>query len=253
MTRPWPPSRRNWTRTASPAWKRSSSTPSRTSETQESKPKQTPEQILSLAVSGWLLGPAAAKAKTEFALKLWRTRQFLLEYQRSIPGGRERLCRNYEKDGAVAFDELAQIITTLPPTEPEEKVSSDMMEMEAKRPGRDKGITYLLQGAVEYHPGRPYPVLIVLGHSKEKTKVIFDRFKDLAGGTATSWRPRTGAAASAKLTATRPRSRRPFMTCCATCSGAPMWTPIASSWPATARAASWPSTSACRGRTCLPA
>ena len=144
------------------------------------KPKYTPEQLLSLAVSGWLLGSPAAVDDTDAALKLWRTRQFVLEYQKSTIAGRERLLRNYEKEGAVAFDELAQLITTLPPAEPEEKVASGVMEMEAKQPGRRKGIPYLLQTPPEYHVGRPYPVLFVLGQSDEKPKVMLERFSELA-------------------------------------------------------------------------
>src|SRR5205823_3759612 len=45
----------------------------------DAKAEQTPEQLLSLAVTGWLLGNVSAEAKVESAVRLWRARQLLLE------------------------------------------------------------------------------------------------------------------------------------------------------------------------------
>lgn len=148
---------------------------------QQKKPTQTPEEIMALAVSGWHLGAGAAETKPEVALKLWRTRQFVRDYQTTPTAtARERLLAAYEKSGAVAFDELAQLIRFLPPPEPEEKIAGDVLDLEAKLPNRRKAISYQLQLPPEYHVGRQYPVLIALGNADEKAKATMERWGDLA-------------------------------------------------------------------------
>lgn len=147
----------------------------------DKKPTQTTPQLLSLALSGWLLGSSAAEAKPEVALKLWRARQFVQDYQKTATAGtRDKLLTNYEKEGAVAFDEMALLISTLPPPDAEEKPPVGVAEMEVKTPSRRKSVPYLLQLPPEYHPGRPYPVLLVLSHSEEKARVMLDRFSEQA-------------------------------------------------------------------------
>src|SRR5262249_8559139 len=44
------------------------------------KPTQSPENLLSLAVSGWLLGSPSSEAVPLAAINLWKTRQMVLEY-----------------------------------------------------------------------------------------------------------------------------------------------------------------------------
>ena len=53
--------------------------------------KSTPgaAELLSLAVTGWLLGNASAEAVPDRALQLWEARNLVLEYQKDAPGKRE--------------------------------------------------------------------------------------------------------------------------------------------------------------------
>ncbi len=151
-------------------------------ERKQGKPSTTPPPgLMAYAVSGWLLGNGAAEDKADFGLKLWRTRQFVLEYQRShSANARQKLLFAYEKAGAIPFDELAQLISQLPPAEAEEKVSDEVMDLEAKAPNARKGIPYQLRLPPEYRHSRAYPLLIALRNAGETTKEMMDRWTDLA-------------------------------------------------------------------------
>src|SRR5262249_435309 len=134
-------------------------------------PTQTPSELLSLAVSGWLLGNGAAETKADVAMRLWRTRQFVMEYLRTPgPTARTRQLAAYEKYRPIALDEMAQLISTLPPAEPEEKLADQPMNLEARQFGRRRSRPYQLQLPPEYTHSRPYPLLVVLHHSDEKPK-----------------------------------------------------------------------------------
>src|SRR5262249_35736400 len=61
-------------------------------------PAQNPEELLALAVTGWLLGKEQAEKKPEVAAKLWRARQFAMEYLAiSNPRLRAQLLEQYQK------------------------------------------------------------------------------------------------------------------------------------------------------------
>src|SRR5207244_13603359 len=59
----------------------------------------SPGELLSLAVTGWHLGSNSAETKIEAAVRLWRARQFVLQYQKTHdPDKRKDLRYAYEKD-----------------------------------------------------------------------------------------------------------------------------------------------------------
>lgn len=147
-------------------------------------PMHTPSDLLALAVSGWVLGNGSAEAKAEAGIRLWRARQFIQEYQRTDAVGlRQRLLNGYTRDATetVAFDELAQIITNLPPSHPEAKLPAGPIPLTTDLPmGLRKSVNYIVQLPREYHHGRPYPVLFVLHQAIEKAADTMDRWSDLA-------------------------------------------------------------------------
>ena len=148
------------------------------------EPAQKPEQLLSLAISGWVLGKNGAEAKVEAARRLWKARKFVLAYQATFnPGDRQQMLADYEKDkDALAFDELAQVISLLPPPEPEKELPKGIVERTTGAlPGAEDGIEYALQLPPEYQHGRNYPLLIVLHHTGQKPKEILERYADMAG------------------------------------------------------------------------
>jgi hypothetical protein len=166
---------------------------------QNRTPGYSPEQLLALAISGWILGNASADAKPDTATRLWRTRQFVLDYQRTTDRqDRKRKLAQFETQAGIAIDELAQLIRLLPPPEPLELSGPGTapwaaaalpsheaflwwglfttqrllpgvpteMRAESATSFR-KGVTYLVSLPPEYHPGRAYPVLFVLHEDGE--------------------------------------------------------------------------------------
>jgi hypothetical protein len=148
----------------------------------QATPELAPAQLLALAVSGWLLGNTAAESKVEVAERLWRTRLFVLDYQKAGGRGeRQRLLSDYERRGsdAVPLDELAQVIRLLPPPEPEEKL--DRVPRDVHVGGSElRGTGYCLQLPPEYTHGRAWPVLLVLHQAGEKPRDTLDRWAEYA-------------------------------------------------------------------------
>ncbi len=136
------------------------------------------EQLLSLAVSGWLLGSASAETSSETALRLWRGREMVLTYLRSDDEGqRQALVRAHLRGSnreSASLDELIQIIRQLPPMEPEPKPDDKVVERKAD------GATYLLQLPAEYRHSRPYPILIVLHQAGESARDMLNRWAESA-------------------------------------------------------------------------
>jgi hypothetical protein len=143
------------------------------------KPGATPAQLLSMAVSSWVLGNTAAEDKVEVAQRLWLTRRFVLEYQRTRSAGdREQLRKAYEsrKGGVVPLDEMARLIALLPPPDAETNLAGGTRTMKAPA----ESVPYLLQLPSDYSHGRPYPVLLVLHHEGEKAHDMLERWSNLA-------------------------------------------------------------------------
>jgi predicted esterase len=172
----------------------------------------TAEQLMALAVSGWLLGNNSAEAKVDTAVRLWQTRELVLEYQRTHNAkARQQMLEIYQATGAVPFDELAELIRHLPPPEPYQMSKRDVgilacgnlpygpapvalalysvqkmllvepMFFQTDLPWNfRKGASYQVIAPPEYHPGRMYPVLIALHDSGERPEVMFRRWSTLA-------------------------------------------------------------------------
>jgi dienelactone hydrolase len=141
------------------------------------KPAQEPGQLLALALSGWLLGKDSAEANAYLALRLWRARQFVQQYQRTVEeDDRKVLRQKYERGEPVGIDELERIISFLPPAEPEKEVGTEPVSLRTNLPwGPREGTPYLVQLPPEYHPGRLYPVVLALHAPEEKSRMMIER------------------------------------------------------------------------------
>jgi dienelactone hydrolase len=139
-------------------------------------PHLRPGELLSLAVTGWLLGPAAAETKPQTARHVWEARQFVREYQKT-PGdaARAALLKDYEGKSPLGTAEMAQLIANLPPIDPPATYPRAEVEMKIGPPG-GPGPTYRLKLPPEYHPGRTYPVLIALHHAGELGNAMVKRW-----------------------------------------------------------------------------
>ncbi len=141
------------------------------------KRTQTPETLLALAVSGWLLGSPSAEADTQAAVNLWKTRQLVLAYlQEPLASERQKRLEKYtaEITPRVDFDEIAQVIDHLPPADPVKLLPGTVVKRQV---GRGRGTShYYLRLPPEYTPNRQYPVLLLLHQSGEGAKEAMDRW-----------------------------------------------------------------------------
>jgi hypothetical protein len=143
------------------------------------KPDLNASELLALALTGYYLGNGAAEANPPAAARLWRTRKFLIEYlQTTGAGAREKLLNAYlaQRQDSTAVDDLARVIPTLLPVEPEEKITEKTVTV----PLGKTRMSYDLRLPPEYRHSRPYPVLIVLHKQGETPAAMIDRWAEQA-------------------------------------------------------------------------
>lgn len=135
-------------------------------------PTQTPSQLLSLAVTGWVMGNTAAETNYKAVMRLWSGREFLEKYlltdnkvQRAI-----LLDRYVKTKTALEPDEMAELITRTIP------INADSEFKDLQITEQTGSTTYHVQLPPEYHPRRAYPLLIVLHDKNGSAKEMRDRW-----------------------------------------------------------------------------
>jgi hypothetical protein len=138
-----------------------------------------PEELLATVASGWAKGKNGATTEPDAATRVWLARTIVLEYQRANDlNRRNELAAEFKQSKLAPLDELSQIISMLPPAEPENLNARTGTPVPAEKgipPGvyrrntpavgtYQSGIPYYVKLPPEYHHGRAYPVLIVLTH-----------------------------------------------------------------------------------------
>ena len=140
------------------------------------KSEVSAEQLLGLAVSGWLLGSASAEMSVETARRLWHGREMVLAYLRTDDADKRKAILQRHLAGSrtesASLDELLQIIRTLPPLAAEEKLPKGMAQYKID------DTTYFVQLPPEYRHTRPYPVVILLHQAGEKPRDILRCWAD---------------------------------------------------------------------------
>lgn len=136
-----------------------------------------PEELLATAISGWVKGKNGATPRPDLALRIWAAREAVLAYQRApIINERHAVLARYRSNKPIELDEMAQVISLLPPAEPEDlsartgkpvRSGGGVPEGVYQRKTQPynqhpAGVDYLVKLPPEYHHGRAYPVLIVL-------------------------------------------------------------------------------------------
>jgi pimeloyl-ACP methyl ester carboxylesterase len=123
----------------------------------DGKPHAKPEELLALAVSSWLLGSGSGEKNLEAAIRAWKARELILDYQRN---GKAGAMAALKKDPRMDADTVAQLISYLPPPSPDKEISEAAVPTKT---AADLGaLKYTLQLPPEYRPSRSYPVLIAL-------------------------------------------------------------------------------------------
>jgi len=140
-------------------------------------PTKKPEELLATVASGWAKGKNGATPESDLAMRIWIARNAVLDYQRADDlNRRNEILADFKKDKPVPIDELGQIISLLPPGDPENLSARTGTLLPARNgipPGVYKrntapltalpaGIPYFVKLPPEYHHGRTYPVLIAL-------------------------------------------------------------------------------------------
>lgn len=132
------------------------------------------DQLLSLAISGWLLGSSSAEMSVETAKRLWSGRELLLTYLRTEKEDKRlQLLQKHQagsRTEAASLDELVQIIRTLPPIAAEKTLPQGAAQFQAN------GTTYFVQLPPEYRHARSYPVLVLLHQAGQKPDTTIKRF-----------------------------------------------------------------------------
>ena len=143
-------------------------------------PDLRPDELMALAVTGWLLGGSAAETKPAAAIRLWHTRHTIISYLRTDdPAQREAIRTAFQRDTSDhRLDEILQIIPTLPP--PEAETNLDTVNPMHQTAGGRGGSSYLVQLPTEYRHGRKYPVLVVLHEANEKPQDMLSRWREAA-------------------------------------------------------------------------
>jgi pimeloyl-ACP methyl ester carboxylesterase len=144
-------------------------------------PTQKTEEVLALAVSGWLQGDNAASTDAKSALQLWHTRQFLLDYLRNDnAGARREAVATFRKYNDIPIDVVIRIIRQLPPVQGADKPETGLTKMSIEAPDSDGG-SYYLQLPPEYTQTRSYPVLLLLHSHREGADALLKRWQAEAG------------------------------------------------------------------------
>lgn len=172
-------------------------------------PTKTPEELLATAISGWAKGKNGATPNPDLALRLWNARVMVLGYQRSttLNERRDLLNRYMKQTSPLGLDEITQIISLLPPAEPENLNSRTgtlvkgagvpegiYRRRSAPFGEHPAGLDYLVKLPSEYQHGRAYPVIVALtqpGTGPEQFLAAFSHEADKNGYIiiAPDWAP----------------------------------------------------------------
>ncbi|MFL5330553.1 MAG: hypothetical protein ACJ8C4_16750 [Gemmataceae bacterium] len=137
--------------------------------------KHSKEELLAALSTSWVFGPTATETLVKKGQAAWELRNRLLVYQRTHNApDRKRLLDAMAHDDTFSISEIAHAIEYLPPAEGAELASPqpgpEAMSRQTKLPFSSHGpFQYRLQLPAEYHPGRLYPVLLVLPNAEQST------------------------------------------------------------------------------------
>ncbi|NUQ61363.1 MAG: peptidase [Pirellulales bacterium] len=134
-----------------------------------------PEEKVSLAISGWLVGSNAAVVKLPVALSLYKVRWLAVEYLNAQDAlSRARILEQFHSEEGAVPSLLAEIVGHMrPPIETPLPADGNpgFYQLEVPGAGQSPAVRYLVQLPPEYDPYRRYPTIVALhgaGHTPEQ-------------------------------------------------------------------------------------
>lgn len=128
--------------------------------------KMKPDQKLSLAVSGWYLGPGEATENLSVAIALFSVRNLVRDYLQSThEAQRQQILAELEKYEGASPRYIARLLALMKPpvdTEPADKLPPGMFEIAVKGLSGEGDVKYLVQLPPEYNPYRRYSAVVTL-------------------------------------------------------------------------------------------
>lgn len=146
------------------------------------QPNQSAEEVLALAVTGWLQGKQAAEPDVKMALKLAAGREFLIEYLTTENAlKRASLLSAFTRANDLPIDVMGRLAKMIPPVAPHDaKLLTPKMQTLKIETGFGAGGTYHVQLPPDYHHQRAYPVLILLHSGRDTADETLERFSEEA-------------------------------------------------------------------------
>ncbi|MER3414705.1 MAG: hypothetical protein C4297_00625 [Gemmataceae bacterium] len=119
------------------------------------------KQLAALAVSGWVVGASGADSDPAVALRLWHARDFVLRYLRADdPAARRQILASYLGTDPVRWDVLLALLAYVPAPDPLPARADRTYRFSL--PGSQREHEALVVLPPEYHPARPYPLILLL-------------------------------------------------------------------------------------------
>lgn len=124
-----------------------------------------PDQLISLALSGWILGSDNANTDLPTTLQLWKSRFQILEYLKATDENRRKeILQELSLVPSLTSETLSHLLVYLPQqSETPNATGGGFLDLEAQVPNDTQRIKYTVSLPPEYSPGRVYPLVIELG------------------------------------------------------------------------------------------
>lgn len=139
------------------------------------------KKMAALAITGWFLGKAAAEDKPARAAQVWDLRNKLMAALR-LPGkvAREKYVDGELKSPSSSVDDLFLLISNLPPVLEDGMVAPSLTKEIVPESGERGEARHHVILPPGYHPGRKWPLLVVLHGSGEKPEDHLKKWSSMA-------------------------------------------------------------------------
>ncbi|HBE68675.1 MAG TPA: hypothetical protein DDW52_11070 [Planctomycetaceae bacterium] len=136
------------------------------------------ENLVALAIGGWLLGTDATVDNFEVAKSLVRVRDLVREYLvEKVPAKRDQIVAKLRSEEGAQPQYLARILKTMKPPKPLDPQPADQFpglyatETQSVASG---SVSYLVQVPPEYDPNHKYPCVLALGGNGDSLDSVID-------------------------------------------------------------------------------